>query len=372
MNPDEKELVCPHCRIPLARATSGARCPACGAEYAGEEGVLRTDGSEAFLGEFDAERMAEYTQLARAEGWRKAVDHMAREAPGVAPLLLDGRRGSFIDLLGLGRQHRRAVLDLGAGLGAISLKLSESFERVYAVDQASPRLAFLRVIADQERRPSIIPVCHRDILRLPFASGSLDAAVMVGVFEYFPLGYPGRPIEAVQTGALREIQRVLAPGGVLFLATKNRYGWPHWLGARDNSGLRFGSLLPRALADRLSRAVSGQPFRVVTDSLHRYRNLLGQAGFGRAEFYWPIGGYQTPEAWVNLADREDISRGIDQHISGTIKRSLLRLLAAAGILPYLVPHFGIVATKPPTRTPTEITRESQAPPPEQLRAGAGR
>jgi SAM-dependent methyltransferase len=275
-----------------------------------------------------------------------AAAAMIRDWPAIAPLLLDGRRASFPDLPGLATGRRGAALDLGAGLGAVSLKLAERFERAYAQGQSFRRLAFLKVAGEQEGAGGIVPICHSHVLNLPFGSNALDAVVMIGVFEYLPLGYPDRSLMEVQGGALAEIHRVLAPGGVLFMATGNRCGWTHWLGKRHNSGLRFGTLLPRRWADRLSRVLLDTPSRVPTDSLDGCRDLLGGAGFPDAEFYWPPGGYKAPEAWVRLNDREAIRRAIAIVPGKPMKKLAWAALAGTGLLPYLVPHFGIVARKP--------------------------
>ncbi len=310
-----------------------------------EDGVLCTDRSDAFMGEFDGPRMREYAQLAREQGWRRTVEErMALEDSGARAILLSPERASFVDLLS--PRHRGSCLDLGAGMGAISLCLSKSFERVYAVDLAFERLAFLQVIAEQEGADSIRTVCHRDVFHLPFTSGSLDAAVMVGVFEYFPMSYPDASVPDVQARALAEINRVLAPGGVLFIATKNRFGWPYWTGAMDNSGLRFGSLLPRWMANRVSTALLRRPYRTITDSYWRYRSLLREAGFQAPHFYWPARGYQASTSWVDLSDTRAIEAEVQAYPAGRFKRGLLSALASTGVMRFAVPHFGIVAKKP--------------------------
>ena len=338
-------LRCPACRGRLIEDASGVHCEACAKAYSREDGVLCTDRTPAFMGEFDAQRMAEFVRQARAEGWRRTVRaSMAAENPSAETILMSPQRGSFIDLLRLSTTAR--VLDLGAGLGAVSLRLAHTFSHVYSVDQAFERLAFLQVIADQEGIGSIRTICHRDVFRLPFDTGSLDAVVMVGVFEYFPVSYPELPIVEVQRRALGEIHRVLAPGGVLFIATKNRFGWSYWTGARDNSGVPFGPVLPRALADGLSRRMHGRPFRIVTDSHTGYASMLEASGFPQPKFYFPVVGYQTPRCWVDLDDAASVRAALAEYPAGAIKRSLLSALAAAGVLRYAVPHFGIVACKP--------------------------
>jgi SAM-dependent methyltransferase len=205
----------------------------------------------------------------------------------------------------------------------------------------------LHVIAEQEGVGSIRTVCHRDVFHLPFKSGTLDAVVMIGVFEYFPASYPAATVRDVQLRALAELYRVLAPGGVLFIATKNRFGWPYWSGAKDNSGLRFGSLMPRPVANLVSLGVLRRPFRIVTDSYWRYRWLLRKSGFRDLVFFWPTGGYQAPQSWVDLSDRNAIRTGIRAYPAGHLKRAVLSALSAAGAMRFVVPHFGIVAKKSP-------------------------
>jgi SAM-dependent methyltransferase len=336
-------LRCPTCTGHLVELESAARCASCAALYPIEGGVLCTDRTHAFMGEFDARRMMEFVRQARVEGWRRTVrESMAAENPATETILMSPQRGSFIDLLQLPATAK--VLDLGAGMGAVSLRLAESFARVYSVDQAFERLAFLQVIADQEDIGSIRTICHRDVFRLPFDTGSLDAVVMVGVFEYFPASYPKLSIAEVQRRALEELHRVLVPGGCLFMATKNRFGWSYWTGAPDNSGVPFGSVLPRRLADSVSRRMHGKPFRIVTDSHARYASMLEASGFEQPKFHFPVVGYQAPRFWVDLDDAKAV-RGAIAEYPGQGMKHLLSALAATGVLRYAVPHYGIVAHK---------------------------
>ena len=289
--------------------------------------------------------MREFIRDAHEHGWRRTVeDRMAKINPASLTILLGQNRASFAGLIN--PPAKRNILDLGAGMGAISLQLSHSFERVYALDQTFERMAFLQVVADQEGAKSIRTVCHRDVFSLPFASDSLDAVVMVGVFEYFPASYPQVSIRDAQLRALAELYRTLVPGGVLFIATKNRYGWANWIGAKDNSGLPYGPLLPRWLANMASKSLLNRPFRIVTDSYHGYTSLLSETGFQELRFYWPVGGYQASESWINLDDQAALNEEIRKYPAGKSKRGLFSALNAAGAIKYLVPHFGIVAKKP--------------------------
>lgn len=340
-----KELACLRCRIPIGLdSTAGsAICKKCGNEYPFEEGVLCTDRNEIFMGEFDAPRMRKFIDAAREQGWRRTAEEMAESDSATCNILLSPTRASFVGLLQ--PQTTGSVLDVGAGMGAVSLQLAKSFDRVYALDMVFERLAFLNVVAEQESAEEILAICHRDVFNLPFGTGTLDAAVMIGAFEYFPLSYPNSEIKDVQLRALSELHRVISPGGTLFIATKNRFGWPFWLGAKDSSGLRFGSLLPRRMADMASRFLLRRSYRVITDSLRGYASLLQDVGFRDLRFYWPVGGYQISKTWVDLTDDKAVMTEIERYVNGPIKTKLLRMLASAHLFKYLVPHFGITIKK---------------------------
>jgi SAM-dependent methyltransferase len=94
------------------------------------------------------------------------------------------------------------ILDLGAGSGWCSEWLQRLNVNAVAVDLATDMLRVAR-----ERLPRPGNVVAGDLERLPFRSASVDAAVCLNAFHHVP----GMPL------ALREIYRVLKPGGrVLF------------------------------------------------------------------------------------------------------------------------------------------------------------
>jgi ubiquinone/menaquinone biosynthesis C-methylase UbiE len=97
-----------------------------------------------------------------------------------------------------------AVLEIGIGTGRIALPLAAHVGVVNGVDLSLPMLR--RLLG--KRRNERVHVAQGDILRLPFASGSVDAVIAVHIFHLVP-GY------AV---ALGEAARVLKAGGVLIHA----------------------------------------------------------------------------------------------------------------------------------------------------------
>jgi SAM-dependent methyltransferase len=99
------------------------------------------------------------------------------------------------------------VLEIGAGVGRLSVTIQEMSREFVALDLTpefltrvphAPEVAFRRVAAN--------------VYTLPFSDGSFSAAVMVRVF-----GFLSDPVRA-----LREIRRVLSPGGALLVSYNPR------------------------------------------------------------------------------------------------------------------------------------------------------
>ena len=57
------------------------------------------------------------------------------------------------------------------------------------------------------------------------------------------------PPREAQLIFLREVKRVLANNGCLYVGIENRFGLPFFLGEKDHSGLPYTSILPRKLAN---------------------------------------------------------------------------------------------------------------------------
>jgi SAM-dependent methyltransferase len=289
--------------------------------------------------------MQEVLRAAEELGWQTALEtHVKPKNPAVLDLILDKRRSRFLEVVEP-PQYGVAV-DIGCGYGGISLQLAQRYRQVFSLDSGLERLGFLNVIRKQEHIHNIRAIHHDNIASLPFADNSVDIIILVGVFEYLPLSYPQYSIKDVQQRVMREMYRVLKAGGCLYIGTKNRLGWPYWKGGADHNRLRFGPILPRVIANRLTQYLYGKPYRIIVDSLPSYRKLLKDAGFGNARFYWPIPGYQFPDTFVSLdRDAERNYRFADDSPISSWKKFVISGLQASGILKFVVPHFSIVAKK---------------------------
>jgi len=101
----------------------------------------------------------------------------------------------------------RDVLEVGCGLGTLLADMARAGYRCQAIDR-SPQMA--AATRDRLRRARILPdmaaVTVADVRRLPFADAAFDSAVSTFPTEYI-----------FDRVALREIARVLRPGGRLVI-----------------------------------------------------------------------------------------------------------------------------------------------------------
>jgi ubiquinone/menaquinone biosynthesis C-methylase UbiE len=155
----------------------------------------------------------------------------------------------------------RRILDVGCGTGALAVEAVRRWPRV-RVDGADASAGMLR-IAERERL--VLPEAQRNRIRLrqapadrlPYPDGAFDVVLTSFVLQLVPSRHR----------ALREIRRVLAPGGRLALVTWLRGGAP--LGAdrvydevledagfdpRESGGVHDDLASPSATAAVLRRA----------------------------------------------------------------------------------------------------------------------
>jgi ArsR family transcriptional regulator len=144
---------------------------------------------------------------------------------------LFGQRAELLALPGL-LDEDLVVGDLGCGTGQLAATLAPYVGRVVAVDHSRAMLAAARA-----RLPGVTNVELRqgDLEALPIADAELDAAVMSLVLHYVP-----EPVDA-----LREVRRVLKPGGRLLVVDMT----PH---AREEYRQTMGHLWPGFASEQMN------------------------------------------------------------------------------------------------------------------------
>ena len=287
---------CPYCRQSLPPGGDKLTCDSCSRSYPVRGGIPDFSSRPHYWNLLNEDRMDVLLEIARDKGYRYAAEKIlgAFADPYLVGYVLDDGRADFRALLPLTPDS--AVLDLGAGWGAVACGLAASCGSVTALDTNPKSLEFIRLRAQQSGLSNlrVAQIDPLDDSRLPFADDTFDVAVLNGVLEYVGEASDGTPPEEVQRRCLREIRRVVRPGGVLYIGIENRYGLLYFLGTRDHSGLRYTSLLPRPLANLITRFRLHRPYRSYTYSEAGYRSLLKSAGFDDPSVYLAYPTYREP------------------------------------------------------------------------------
>lgn len=246
------------------------------------------------------------------------------------------------------------VLEVGAGMGAITRVLGESGLDVVAVEGSQRRA---RICATRCRDLGNVRVVA-DTIQAFGAPTRFGTVVMIGVLEYartFGFDVPGRePVDVM----LEHIASLLAPGGRLVLAIENQLGAKYFAGFPE---------------DHLGRRMVGVedgygPGTAVTFGREELTARLASAGLPHQQWYFPFPDYKLPSAVLTDAAFEP-GHGFDPTslIVGTAHQDpqepavttfdLARTYPALirnRLLPAMSNSFVVMASAAPVAEPTEL------------------
>jgi SAM-dependent methyltransferase len=274
---------CPECRSGLARtagATDTLTCQGCGRTYHAPAG--------AYLDLRPADQFAEQTKYLD-----EALHADARHERVSPPLLGSKIRNDMLREF-LQPAPGDLIADLGCGSGRALLWNRDLGADAVGID-ISPFFS-------EDARQSV-PLLLADLRRLPFADGTFSKAWSLDVLEHLSP-------EALR-GMLREANRVLAPGGALFVYTHVRKN------ARVAVGLRLINRLARGLEriglidmrqERLRKSDHLNPLVDVPD----LERVTRECGFriARITFYTPIVGGFVENILMRMAERAMTKRAV--------------------------------------------------------------
>jgi len=123
------------------------------------------------------------------------------------------------------------VLDWGAGVGHFAFVQQRLERNVTAYTlQANSYNCYNDVLNTMAERGGFDVRIGSDPVKLPFSDGSFDAVVSCGVLEHV------REFGGDETASLREIRRILRPGGLFVcMHLPNRFSWIEWSNRRLGS-----------------------------------------------------------------------------------------------------------------------------------------
>ncbi|SRR6266508_1563306 len=198
-------------------------------------------------------------------------------------------------------RQNTALLELGAGCGALTGLLCDRVTRVDAVDLSVRRA---QIVLRRHRSRRNLRVLVGDLASLAAQCPSYDYVVAVGVLEYagrYVQPQADRSPMAPYQQFLRDIHAILAPGGTLLLAIENQLGAKYLAGGAED---HYGQPLV-GVEDYI--ADTG----IRTFGKNELQRLIAQAGLQVVRFYYPVPDYKLPTAVYS----DDLPPGSIDHIS---------------------------------------------------------
>jgi len=249
---------------------------------------------------------------------------------------------SFLDVT-----DKDVILDIGCGPGSLTIPLAKRCKEVYALDATLPRLRFLDIRRKNEGLDNITPI-HASALYLPFREPSFDYILMNGVFEYIGEWEDDTDPRDLQEMTLRTIHGLLKPGGHIFIAIENRYGFDFFYKERDHSKLYVTGLLPRYMANLITRILRRKQYRTYTYSFNDYKKMLEESGFRNIQFYYVWPDYRDPKYIFAEKDRNIFEYYLEhfiKHTASTFEYLFFKWAYKFGLERHFVSNFIIVGEK---------------------------
>jgi SAM-dependent methyltransferase len=170
---------------------------------------------------------------------------------------------------GVGLSSGAPVLEIGCGPGVITTALARKGSTVWAIDSLQEMVERTKAMAYRAGVGSRVFAQVGHIDRVPFADATFDLVVLIGVSEWL----------VSLTQPLREIFRVLKPGGHLIISADNNWPLHQILDPVFNPALKpFKSRIGRIL--RAARLRTRRP-RFHAYALADFDDELATAGFDK-------------------------------------------------------------------------------------------
>jgi len=306
-------LVCPYCHSQLVLQKDILLCQACDRHYPIIDGIPDFRQRDEYWCNVSREKMQELNRITRETGdWLGSAKKIV---PQYADHFIPFDRADMQFIWPTTKDS--IILDAGSMWGGLTIPAAQYHKQVYAVDKTLETLSFLRLRAEQMGFDNVYPIAS-GLRRLPFPDDYFDLVILSGVLEWVAFDqevilekhwgkrrddkatYAENP-KHMQLRVLRELSRVLKPGGCLYLAIENRTGYIYLMGRPDpHMNLPFVCFMPRFLANAITKWKLNCEYRTYIYTIPGYASLLRKGGFASVDFYGVFDHYHNPTEVVPL------------------------------------------------------------------------
>jgi SAM-dependent methyltransferase len=170
------------------------------------------------------------------------------------------------------------VLEIGAGMGAITEVLCEKCKNVVCVELSKNRA---NSIIERNKDKENLEIIVANLNDVDFKERKFDYITLIGVFEYAAL-YTNT--ENPYIDFLNNIKKLLKPDGKLLIAIENKFGMKYWLGApEDHTNIVYDGITGYRNKNY-----------VQTFGKQEIKKILDEAEFTNTKFYYPLPDYKLP------------------------------------------------------------------------------
>ena len=169
-------------------------------------------------------------------------------------------------------QAEASILDIGCGAGLTSVELAREGYTVQAIDSVEAMIQRTRQHAQEAGVGERVITSVRSVYELGYPDNTFDLALKIGVVPW---------LDSVEK-AIREVVRVLRPGGYLIATADNWWRLNHWLDPRYFPPLRPVRRGMRVVVERLGLVGPGGA-STRRHSPREFDACLGDAGLEKLE-----------------------------------------------------------------------------------------
>jgi SAM-dependent methyltransferase len=220
---------------------------------------------------------------------------------------------------------------------------------VHALEVVPEQAEFVAERCRQDGYQNLYVAVGGDDCRLPYRDALFDVAVLNLVFEWCASRLKDESHTDGQKRLLRELARVIRPGGTLYLATKNRFALRLLLGGPDEHmcQLRFGSALPRKLAQSVLHFKGCQRPAGMLYSHDELAAMLEGSGFGAIRSFWATPEMRYPTQYIEAnVDAIRRARSHGNLVQGEQRLTRLLMPAIPGrLVRHLTPGLAFLAIR---------------------------